>query len=84
VPTEMPTDEQIRELCARVIGAADSEFDGAIRDLQSAIRHRLEDLSNQAVATLLRMPRVLETRRRTTNVRSMSASDEVDETDPAA
>jgi hypothetical protein len=80
----MPSDEQIRELCARVIGAADSEFDGAIRDLQSAIRHRLEDLSNQAVATLLRMPRVSDSPRRTANVRSMAVNGEVDETDPAA
>jgi hypothetical protein len=80
----MPSDEQIRELCARVIGAADSEFDGAIRDLQSALRHRLEDLSNQAVATLLRMPRVSDAPRRTTTVSSMAISGEADETDPAA
>lgn len=54
----MPTDEQIRDLCARVLGASRSEFESAIRELQSAIRHRLEDLSNHAIATLLKMPRV--------------------------
>lgn len=54
----MPTDEQIRELCARVLGSSGAEFERAIRELQSAIRYRLEDLSNQAIATLLKMPRV--------------------------
>lgn len=54
---QMPTDEQIRELCARVLGANEGDFESAIRDLQSAIRYRLEDLSNRAIATLLMMPR---------------------------
>lgn len=53
----VPTDEQIRELCARVLGAGEGDFEHAIRELQSAIRYRLEDLSNRAVATLLMMPR---------------------------
>jgi hypothetical protein len=54
----MPTDDQIRELCARVLNAPDCDFETAIRDLQSAIRYRLEDISNQAIATLLKMPRI--------------------------
>ena len=54
----MPTDDEIRELCAQVVSASGVEFETAIRELQSAIRHRLEDLSNQAIATLLKMPRV--------------------------
>jgi hypothetical protein len=53
----MPTDEEIRDLCARVVAADGTEFERAIRELQSAIRYRLEDLSNKAVATLLMMPR---------------------------
>ncbi|HLW55621.1 MAG TPA: hypothetical protein VKW06_22525 [Candidatus Angelobacter sp.] len=52
----MPTDDQIRELCAQVVSATGADFETAIRDLQSAIRYRLEDLSNQAIATLLMMP----------------------------
>lgn len=54
----MPSDDEIRELCARALTAQGKEFEVAIRDLQSAIRYRLEDLSNQVLATLLKMPRM--------------------------
>jgi hypothetical protein len=53
----MPTDEQIREMCARVLTTTGAGFESSIRELQSAIRQRLEGLSNQAVATMLRVPR---------------------------
>jgi hypothetical protein len=54
----MPTDDQIRELCARALTTHGPEFEAAIRDLQSALRWRLEELSNLTLATLLKMPRV--------------------------
>lgn len=37
----MPSDEEIRSLCARVVKAQGKDFDTAIADLQSAIEARL-------------------------------------------
>lgn len=37
----MPSDEEIRALCARVVKAEGHELDAAIEDLQSAIEQRL-------------------------------------------
>lgn len=53
----MPTDDQIRQLCSRVLTTSGAEFESTISDLQSAIRQRLEGISNRAVATMLRVPR---------------------------
>jgi Flp pilus assembly protein TadD len=39
----MPSDEEIRSLCARVLNARGKEFDAAIADLQSAIEQRLTE-----------------------------------------
>lgn len=55
----MPTDDQIRELCARALTTHGSEFEAAIRELQSALRTRMEEVSNLLIATLLKMPGVL-------------------------
>lgn len=54
----MPTDDQIRELCGRALTTHGSEFEAAIRDLQSALRARMEGLSNLTLATLLKIPGV--------------------------
>lgn len=37
----MPSDEEIRLLCARVVNARGMDFDKAIAELQSAIEARL-------------------------------------------
>lgn len=55
----MPTDVQIRELCARALTTHGSEFEAAIRELQSALRTRVEELSNLAIASILKIPGVL-------------------------
>jgi Flp pilus assembly protein TadD len=39
----MPSDEEIRSLCARVVNARGKEFDAAIADLQAAIEQRLTE-----------------------------------------
>lgn len=52
----MPSDEEIRELCARALTTHNGEFESAIRELQSALRLRLEELSNITLATLLKFP----------------------------
>ena len=70
----MPSDDEIRELCARALTAQGKEFEVAISDLQSAIRYRLEDLSNQVIATLLKMPRVSHTDERETKVKTAAAN----------
>jgi 2-oxo-4-hydroxy-4-carboxy--5-ureidoimidazoline (OHCU) decarboxylase len=74
----MPTDDQIKELCSRVLTAKDAEFETAIRELQSAIRYRLEDISNQAIATLLKMPRVAD---RPAKARTAAAGSDEEDTD---
>lgn len=70
----MPSDERIRELCAQALESNGAEFETAIRDLQSAIRYRLEDLSNRAVATLLKMPRVAPLRENQQEARAKTAA----------
>lgn len=83
---EVPTDEQIRELCARVLGAGEGDFESAIRELQSAIRYRLEDLSNRAIATLLMMPRQVAAQNQETKAKRAAAGNDNDEEeiDPVA
>lgn len=39
----MPSDEEIRLLCARVVNAQGKDFDEAIAELQSAIEARLKN-----------------------------------------
>ena len=51
------TDEEIRELCSRLLATDGTEFDSVLVELQSALRGRFERLSNLAVATILKMPR---------------------------
>lgn len=53
----MPTDEVIREICSRLLAANDSDSELVLQELQSALRSRFENLSNLAVATILKMPR---------------------------
>lgn len=53
----MPTDQEIRELCARALTSHNGEFETAIRELQSALRVRLQQLSNLTLATLLSFPK---------------------------
>jgi len=52
------TDEDIRQLCARVIKAQGPDFQSAIAELKVAFRGRIEDLSNFALATMLKVGRV--------------------------
>lgn len=52
----MPTDEEIREICARLLTANDSDFESIVQDLQRALRSRFEKVSNLAVAAILKMP----------------------------
>lgn len=53
----MPTDDEIREICGRIMRANDSDFGSVVQELQTALRSRFEKLSNLAVATILKMPR---------------------------
>ena len=52
----MSTDEEIREICSRLVEANDSDFEQVVEELKSALRSRFERLSNLAVATILKMP----------------------------
>lgn len=52
----MPTDDEIRELCSRLLSAKGLDFESVIHELQSAIHGRFEKLSNLAMASILRMP----------------------------
>lgn len=52
----MPTDDEIREICSRLLTAKDSDFESVVQELRSALRNRFEKLSNLAVATILKMP----------------------------
>jgi hypothetical protein len=50
-------DEDIRRLCARALKTQGTEFQSAITELRVAFRYRVEDLSNYAWATLLKVGR---------------------------
>lgn len=50
-------DEELRELCLRVVQAQD-DFKDAVFKLQIALRNRFEDISNSNTAILLKMPRL--------------------------
>jgi hypothetical protein len=43
-------------MCARALVAQGAEFDAAIAELQVALRNRIAEISNLALAALLKMP----------------------------
>lgn len=43
-------------MCARALVAHGAQFDAAIVELQVALRNRIAEISNLAVAALLKMP----------------------------
>jgi hypothetical protein len=60
----LPTDEDIRELCARVIKAKDlTEFQTALDDLQIAMREHATGAGNRNARILLQMRRQVETKK---------------------
>jgi hypothetical protein len=60
----LPTDDGIRQLCARVIQAKDlTEFQTALDDLQIAMREHATGAGNRNTLILLQMSRQMETKK---------------------
>ena len=52
----MRTEDQIKELCARVIAAEGEELYSALAELRTVLRNHCEEVQNMALASVLKIP----------------------------